>query len=207
MSTFQNDEYIILSPSTNGDKIIMRDFKDKTILFRVEHYIMIYKEFYRDGYDYTFDTIMSIITIEENNYIFHEYHGDLVHTHNPKFLKLSNSHTNYDEAEVTKISSLKEKSGSYNFINHLEHFHYISEIARIKPMIKILTKLLNNEHQIFEKRRKIEEKSYAKIMKTRDGIKKYIFSNVLSELVEKTHCVNCTKLEIDLSFSFQCDSH
>lgn len=192
MSNYE-DDYIILPTSTNGDNIVSRDFKDKTILFRVEQYVMIYQEFYRDGnnsgYDYTFDTIMSIITVEENNYIFYEYHGNLVHRYNSKFnkqdlLKISNSNTNYDEAEVIKISSLKEKSGSYNFIDHVEHFHYISKLSRINPLIKILKKILKNEQQILEKRLKFEEKSYAKIMKTRDGIKKYIFSNVLSQLVK-----------------------
>jgi hypothetical protein len=214
MSYYRNDDYIILSPSINGDNIVSRDFKDKHVVYRIERVFLVDEDFYRDGensgFDYTFSTLMTIVTQDENNYIIHEYYGGIEtffsqRSRSAIFTK-ENNKTNYDKSYVVNISSLSEKSGSPNFINQLENYYSVAQMSSIKPLIEILKNLLKKERKIFYKKRKIEQESYHKFLKSDEYIRNIKFPEVLSELVKKTHCAYCTKLEIDLSFSFHCDS-
>jgi len=205
---------MLLPNSTDGDNIVSRDFKNKTILFRVEQLTLTDEDFYRDGdnseMDYAFVTDMTIIAMDNDDYVFHYYYGGMVERSGcysrQYYFSQDSVKTNYDKSSITNISTLAEKSGSYNFSNTLEYFHSIAKISSIKPLIKILSVLLKKEKKSFYEKKKEDEKSYAEFVKSEEYIKNYQFPEVLSQLVKNTHCAYCTKLEIDLSFSFHRDS-
>ena len=52
------------------------------------------------------------------------------------------------------------------------------------------------------KKRKLEEVSHSKFVKTRGYYKKFVFPTVLCELIKKTQCAYCTRTEMDLSIFF-----
>lgn len=212
--SYYEDEFVILPFSTNGDKIVSRDFKDKNILYRVEKLTLVDEDFYRDGensgMDYEFVTEMYIITMDNNDYMIHYYYGGLVkrfsRSSSQNFFSTDSSKTDYSTSCVTNVSKLGEKLGSYNFMNELESLYSIAKMSLIKPLIKILNSLLKKEKQMFYKKKKEDEESYAKYLKSEEYVKKFTFPQVLSQLVKNTHCAYCKKLEIDLSFSFHRDS-
>ena len=55
----------------------------------------------------------------------------------------------------------------------------------------------------FKNKRKKEENSYAKYIKSKENTDKYKFFEVISK---NNNCLYCTKAEIDLSFSFSRNS-
>lgn len=212
--SYYEDEFVILPFSTNGDNIVSRDFKDKNIIFRVEKLTKTDEDFYRDGensgMDYEFVTEMYIITMNNDDYNIHYYYGGLVKRFNrsssQNFFSTDSSKTDYDKSCVTNVSKLEEKLGSYNFMYQLESLYSIAKMSNIKPLIKILSNIFNKEKQMFYKKRKQDEESYAKYLKSTEYVKNVQFPQVLSQLVRNTHCAYCKKLEIDLSFSFHRDS-
>lgn len=212
--SYYEHEFVILPFSTNGDNIVSRDFKDKNIIFRVEKLIMTDEDFYRDGensgMDYEFNTEMYLITMNNDDYYIHYYYGGNVKRfarspgHN--YFSKDSSKTDYDKSHVTNVTKLAEKLGSYNFINQLGPLYSIAKMSGIKPLIKILLSLLRKEKNMFYKKRKEDEESYAKYLKSSEYVKEFQFSQVLAQLVKNTHCAYCTKLDIDLTFSFHRDS-
>jgi hypothetical protein len=149
----------ILSPSTDGNKIISSYFEGETILFRIEIIRMISEEFYRDcdydsrtgdsynnsSMDREFITSMYIITSNNDDYIIHIYDGDLVkhseyagNISNDIFL--DNTNTNYVKSQTLNISSLSLSCAKTNFssldgyINTLHYQRFIAKLSNIKPL-------------------------------------------------------------------------
>jgi hypothetical protein len=77
MSLF--DDYKIIPNSTNGDKIVSRDFNTSDIVFRIEIITLTDSDFYRDGknscMEYLIKTNMFIITKIDSDFIIHIYYA------------------------------------------------------------------------------------------------------------------------------------
>jgi len=204
--SFHYFDYKILPSSIAGDNIVARDFKDKTVLFRVEINTLIDQEFHRDnewsGYDTTYETNMYIITEEIDDYIFHSYYGGT----KEQFERHSNRSFcdtavyNYDKSSQTIISSLESKIGSYNFRNQIKNFYSIARMSKIEPLIKSLKTLLTKEKKLAYKKQKAREKAYQKYLKSKEYYQSN-FGYVLIQLKKVTHCPvpNCKKFDLDFN--------
>jgi len=203
---YYQQEYEILPMSTNGNKIVSRDFKEKNIVFRAEVITLVDEDFYRDGensgYDLTYETKMIIITKEGEDYLFHFYLGGCVSTFSRWYRKNMNDFAKYeyDDGYETSLSSLADKSGSYNYINHLEYLHSIATMSGIEPLFKKIKTLINRENRFLRKKKKVDDKAYEEYKKTTEYYKSN-FSYVLGQLNRVTHCPfsNCKKFEINFN--------
>jgi len=164
--TYYFEDYEILPSSINGNNIVVRDFKNKTIIFRQEIVSLTDSDFYRDGensgYDQTYETIMYIITKDGDDYIFHSYYGGIVETfqRSPRMSIDIYATYNYDKGYMTHFSSLSAKKGSDNFINQLYYLNSIARMSKIEPLIKSIKTLLNRERRLISKKRKADVKAY-----------------------------------------------
>ena len=200
------DEYHILPSSSNGDKIVARDFKDKTVIFRVEIVSLTDQDFYRDGensgYDTTFETNMHIITKNGDDYIFHSYFGGIVEIFQRFSINLIDRYAtyNYDESRVNPFSSLDAKKDSYDFINLLYYLNSIAQISKIEPLIKSIKTLLNRQKRLENNKRKAADKAHKKYLKSKEYYQSN-FGDVLVQLKRVTHCPfpNCNQFELNFN--------
>jgi len=154
--TDYSDDSTILLPSAKGNKIIERDFKDETtVLFREEVCYLINSDFYRDGmhssYDYTYLTIMYIISKDGDDYIFHIYDGgtkSFSHFLGHSLDMNSSDMIEYNKSKVTRFSSLAAELGSHNFLNKLNDLISIAKNSKIKPLIDNFKTLIKQERKI-----------------------------------------------------------
>lgn len=200
------DDYKILPSSITGDNIVARDFKDKTILFRVEVNSLTDQEFYRDngrsGYDMTYETNMYIITEEFDDYIFHSYYGGTKtqFERSPRNSFCETAIYNYDKCSTCRFSSFGSKIGSYGFRSQIKHFYSIALISKIELLIKSIKLLLNKEKRLAYKKHKASEKAYQKYLKSKEYYQSN-FGNVLEQLKKVTHCPvpNCKQFDLDFT--------
>ena len=161
MSYYFND-FEILLPSIKGDNIVARDFKNKTILFRVEVNSLIEEaidsEDKERGYAKTYATRMYIITKEIDEYIFHTYYGgfnDTFSTSRSRYSLLNTAKYNYDKCTIDRFSSL----GSSDYLCSIEHYYSIALMSEIEPLIRSIETLVNRERRFMNKKYKTYQKT------------------------------------------------
>jgi len=147
------DDYIILPSSIKGDKIITRDFKDKTILFRVEINSLINEDLdYLDGqkgYYKMYVTNLYIVTKEFDDYILHNYYGGAKETfqRSSRYSFWDTAKYKYDKCSVIKISSFDPK------IDAINDFYSVALLSKMEPLIKSIKPLLfEKEKHVFKER-------------------------------------------------------
>ena len=155
MPYFDNETSLLKYSSTSGGKVISRDFKDKTILYKSEIITLIDKDFYRDGkyssMEYTFDVNMIIITNIDNEYFIHSYHSDIIEVSNynpkPMFDTFDDEEIIYNTPfKIRKLSDIEnefkdkviENNVFWHWYNIVKSSNIKEIIFRMKKMAKVL---------------------------------------------------------------------
>ena len=151
MPYFDNETSLLKYSSTSGGKVISRDFKDKTILYKSEIITLVDEDFYRDGdnssMEYKFDVDMIIITNMDNEYLIHSYQSDVIEVSNynpkPKYETFTDEDIKYTTpSKIRKLSDIENEFKDKVITNDVFwHWYNIVKFSNIKEMIFRMKKM------------------------------------------------------------------